>query len=232
MLITFIKQTTQIQKDKLLVILVMNIFLHSIDPLKVVNHILRDKSECTIQLPCFQNCLSSSNFQNTVSNSARMHHHSCFHYYLSISNFQSFVQTVSEWINQLPCFQNVLSSSKTSFQIVRMHHFPLNVFLAFQTSINIFQIGSDYASFSVLAFKKQSQQLQLPKRISTSVRMHLFASLHFKKNSQHFKIPKHCFKQRQNASFCLLAFHIFSAVPTSKIQFQIAPECIFLRPCF
>jgi len=32
----------------LIVILVMNIFLHSIDPLKAVDHIFRDKSECTI----------------------------------------------------------------------------------------------------------------------------------------------------------------------------------------
>ena len=61
-------------KGLLIVISVMNIFPHSIAPLKVVDHILRKASECTIQLSWFQNFLSSSNFQNTVSNNARLHH--------------------------------------------------------------------------------------------------------------------------------------------------------------
>ena len=50
------------------------LFRHSIAPLKVVDHILRKASQCTIQLPWFQNVLSSSNVQNTVSNNIRMHH--------------------------------------------------------------------------------------------------------------------------------------------------------------
>ena len=56
------------------VISVMSIFPHSIAPLKVVDHILRKASECTIYLPCFQNFLSCSNFLKIVSNSARMRH--------------------------------------------------------------------------------------------------------------------------------------------------------------
>ena len=112
------------------VILVMNILTHLIASLKVVDHILRKVSECTIQLPWFRNFLSRSNFQNTVSNSARMHH---------------------------------------------------------------------------------------------------LASL-ISKYSQLFQLPKNRFKQRPNASFCVLGFTIFSAVPTSRTSFQIALECTIHRP--
>ena len=110
----------------------MGIFLHSIAPLKVVDHILRKVSECTIQLHWFQNILNSSNFQNTASNSTRMHH-----------------------------LASLLS--------------------------------------------------------------------HF---SQQFQLPKHRFKQRQNAPFCVLAFKVSPAVPSSRPSIQIPPESTIYRPWF
>ena len=63
-----VKATTLYHKVLLRVISVMNIVPHSIAPLKVVDHILQQESECTIKLPCFQFFLSSSNFLNIVSN--------------------------------------------------------------------------------------------------------------------------------------------------------------------
>ena len=99
-------------------------------------------SECTIQLPCFQNVLSSSNFHNTVSNSARMHHFS-------------------------PCFHNFLSST------------------------NFLKIASN------------------------SARQHHVASL-LLKFSQHFQFQEHRFKQRQNAPYTVLDFKTFSGVRTSE----------------
>ena len=81
------------------VISVMSIFPHSIAPLKVVDHILRKASECTIQLPLFQNFLSSSNFQTPF-------------------------QIASECTIYCPCFQRFLiifNLSKHRSKCTRMH---------------------------------------------------------------------------------------------------------------
>mgnify|MGYP000029459421 CR=1 FL=1 len=65
--------------------------------------------------------------------------------------------------------------------------------------------------------------------VSKSVRMHQLASL-LSKFAQQFQLPKSCFKQRQNAPVCVLAFKFFSAVPTSRTSFQIASVCTIHRP--
>ena len=103
------------------VISVMNIFPHSITPLKVVDHILRKASECTIQLSWFQLIQA---VPTSITNSARMHHlASLLSAFSSSSNFH-YKQRQNETFSFLvsKCSQlSQLHKEKKSYS-VRMHH--------------------------------------------------------------------------------------------------------------
>ena len=80
--------------------------------------------ECTIQLPCFHFFLGSSNFQNTISNSTRVHH---FFFFLSI------------------CFRQFVSNS------VRMYHISSLIskcLQLFQLHKNLILIASNCTIYS------------------------------------------------------------------------------------
>ena len=161
-------------------------------PLKVVDHILRKASECNIQLPWFQIFLSSSNFYDTVSKSARMYHLASLVFKCSkqFPTFKPPFQKVSECINQLPCFQNFLSSFnflKVVSDSARMHQFAsllLNFSQQFQLQEHRFK-QRQYAPYIVLDFNIFSG-VPTSFLFYNSVIMHLLVSLVSKLSQQYF----------------------------------------------
>ena len=127
--------------------------------------------ELTMQFPFFQYFLSSSNFQNTVSNSIRMHH-----FFSLLSNFS---QQFQRHINRFKQRQNV------SFCVL-----ALKKISAVPTLRTSFQIAPECTILSSLS-SKCSQVFQLPKTIfSYSVRVqHLLPVL--STLSHHFQLPNH-----------------------------------------
>ena len=145
--------------------------------------------ELTMQFPFFQYFLSSSNFQNTVSNSIRMHH-----FFSLLSNFS---QQFQRHINRFKQRQNV------SFCVL-----ALKKISAVPTLRTSFQIAPECTILSSLS-SKCSQVFQLPKTIfSYSVRVqHLLPVL--STLSHHFQLPKPSFKMRKNTPFSVLSFKHF-----------------------
>ena len=77
-------------------------------------------------------------------------------------------------------------------------------------------------------FSKKVLQFQI---VANCVRMHALEML-FYFFSQLFHLPKYRFKLRQTALLSVFVFKLVSAVSTSKISFQIAPDSPIKRICF